>query len=292
MELIKLSGSEFKKVAALVYERTGIHLPECKSDLLSNRLRKRLRSLELGTFEEYYKLLKDPSRCEEELPHFLSAVTTNETYFFRNDALWKYFRETWIPSIAAKKKTGDKSLRIWSAASSSGEEAYTAAICLHEKLPQIAAWKISVIGSDISERVLEKAKSGEYNDYAVSRMTPEAIKEWFDVEGPVFRVKAKLKKIVSFQFHNLRDKFPGPKFDLVFLRNVLMYFDVEMKKRVVSNVRDALHPGGLLVVGDVDPLRNTPGLSESLELDYIGPNVYQKPEKAVAKLAVTSGSQS
>lgn len=283
MDLLKLSPQEFAAVSTLVYERTGIHMPESKIGLLSNRLRKRLRMLGLSSFDEYYRLLKDPKRSEDELPHFLSAVTTNETYFFRNDALWRYIRQTWIPQVVEHKKArASKTIRVWSAASSSGEEAYTTAICLLEELPNVATWRITVIGSDISSKVLDRARAGEYGPYAVAKMPKETVAQWFDVEGDVHKVKAKLRSIVSFQFHNLRDRFPNGNFDLVFLRNVLMYFDLEMKRRVLKTVSDALVPGGLLIVGDVDPLRNTPGLSGSLDVRYIAPNVYQKPGLALA----------
>lgn len=294
MDLLKLSAKEFEAISALVYERTGIHMPESKLGLLSNRLRKRLRTLGFSSFDDYYKLLKDPKRSEDELPHFLSAVTTNETYFFRNDALWRYIRKTWIPQVVEQKKAKAlKTIRVWSAASSSGEEAYTTAICLLEELPNVSTWKVNVIGSDISTRVLDKARAGEYGQYAVAKMSTEMVDQWFDVEGEVRKVKAKLRAIVSFQFHNLRDRFPNANFDLVFLRNVLMYFDLEMKRRVLKTVSDALVPGGHLIVGDVDPLRNTPGLSDNLDVRYVAPNVYQKPglELAAASAAAREASR-
>lgn len=279
IELVKLNTAEFERLAKLVYERTGIHLSESKLTLLSNRLRRRLRVLNLEGFGDYYDLLRDPKRSEDELPHFLSAVTTNETYFFRNEALWKYFRGTWLPELI-RKKTAKKSsaIRIWSAASSSGEEAYTAAICLCEDLSNRAKWDVTILGSDISERVLEKARSGEYNDYAVSRVPPVTIQKWFTKSNDLYRLKDDVRKLVKFHFHNLRDAFPQGSFDLIFLRNVLMYFDNEMKKTVLANVTKALAPGGQLVVGDVDPIRQTPELHQSLTLDYAGPNLYRKPE--------------
>lgn len=288
-ELVKLTESEFERLAKLVYERTGIDLPPSKLTLLSNRLRRRLRILELGGFKEYYDLLRDPKRSEDELPHFLSAVTTNETYFFRNEALWKFFRGTWLPELV-KRKTAKKnlSIRIWSAASSSGEEAYTAAICLCEDLGERSRWQITLMGSDISQRVLDRARAGEFNDYAVSRVPAPTMQKWFTKSNDLYQLKNEVRKLVTFQFHNLRDPFPQGNFDLVFLRNVLMYFDTEMKKRVLSNVTRALAVGGHLVVGDVDPIRQTPELHQSLMLDYAGPNLYRKPEPAMT--AVGAGS--
>mgnify|MGYP001588630472 FL=1 len=274
-------------MAKLVYERTGIHLPETKSTMLSNRLRKRLRELKIESYDAYYELLKDPARCEEELPNFLSAVTTNETYFFRNEALWKFFEDQWIPDMVERRKNSpSKTLALWSAASSSGEEAYTAAICLRERLPAVAAWKINIVGTDISEKVLARARSGCYNDYAVSRMPAERREKWFNAEDGSYVLKPSVRDMVSFRSHNLRDPFTAGKFDLVFLRNVLMYFDTPMKLRVLQNVTAALAPGGKLFVGDVDPIRNTRELNAALTLNYAGPNLYEKPERT----AVAAGA--
>lgn len=290
MELIKLTPEEFRQTTKLIYERTGIHLPESKLTLLSNRLRRRVRALRLTTFAEYYELIRDPGKCQDELPHFLSAVTTNETYFFRNERLWHYFRHTWIPQIEDQNRLSpSKTVRIWSAASSSGEEAYTAALCLREALRDFDSWNVTIIGSDISERVLEQARRGEYNDYALSK-TPEALRrKWFDERDGLYVLKPELRRLVTFKFHNLRDRFPGGRFDLVFLRNVLMYFDLDMKKRVLTAVSDALAPGGQLVVGDVDPIRNTPELNDALTLAYCGPNLYRKPSGSRVAAAAKKG---
>lgn len=278
MELIKLTLPEFRKIAKLVYDKTGIDLPESKLTLLSNRLRKRLRELKLDTYQQYYDLLCHPKQYDEEMPHFLSAVTTNETYFFRNVGLWQFVRETWLPEILERKKNNKcPSIHVWSAASSSGEEAYTAAICLREGIRNFSKWKVSIVASDISQRVLDHAQKGEYNDYAVSRTDKAILKKWFQPRDDLYCLKPEIKDLVKFQFHNLRDPFPRGQFDLIFLRNVLMYFDLEMKKKVLATVRDALTKGGYLVVGDVDPIRNTPGLSEILNFETKGPNLYYKP---------------
>ena len=135
MELLRLTEDEFDRIAKVVYDKTGIYLSPEKRAMLSNRLRKRLRALGLPAFEDYYRLISSKQGVEEELPHFLSAVTTNETYFFRNDTLWKFFVEELIPHFVETCGTR-RSLRIWSAASSTGEEAYTTAIALRERLPQ------------------------------------------------------------------------------------------------------------------------------------------------------------
>ncbi len=291
VELLKLTDKEFADMAKLIYDRTGIHLPESKLSLLSNRLRRRLRELDLDGFRAYYDLMRDPVKCEEELPFFLSAVTTNETYFFRNDALWKFFRETWIPEVVEKKKKrGGKTIRLWSAASSSGEEAYTAAICMLECIRDAANWNITIVGSDISKRVLDRARDAKYNDYAVSRVSKAQMRKWFDVDGDTYHLKSDPRKLVRFQFHNLRDPMPNANFDFVFLRNVLMYFDDAMKLKVLDNVTAALVPGGHLYIGDVDPVRSSRTLNSAVKLNYCGPNLYQKPDVSREKTLAKAGS--
>ncbi len=284
MELVKLTAEEFDRIAKIIYDRAGIYLPEQKINLLSNRLRKRLRALKLATFGEYEAILKDANRCEEELPHFLSAVTTNETYFFRNEDLWNFFSGDLIRYLVETKKGKPKTLHIRSAASSSGEEAYTAAIALREKLPDFASWKISIIGTDISKRVLDQAREGVYNDYAVHKMSKAQIKRWFVCKDDKFHLTDQIKSMVRFQHHNLRDPFPGGRFDLTFLRNVLMYFDTPMKKLVIKAVTDSMVPGGVLIVGDVDPIRTTPELNEAMPCAYQRAGVYLKPGGGTAKL--------
>ncbi|OWY71795.1 hypothetical protein B7486_09030 [cyanobacterium TDX16] len=279
MELLKLTQQEFERAARIVYDKTGIHLPPEKLGLVSNRLRRRLRALELNSFADYYGVISSKHGGECELPHFISAVTTNETYFFRNDQLWQYFKGELIPHWQ-QAKAKNRSVRIWSAASSSGEEAYTAAISLRENLPEIDEWSVTIIGSDISPRVLDHARAAIYNDYAVSRMGGPQVQAWFDRKDDGYHLKDVIRRMVTFQYHNLRDEFPDGGFDLVFLRNVLMYFDLDMKKRVLQVVSDALAPGGHLIVGDVDPIGASIRLKRAVPLEYKRPGIYQKPDGA------------
>lgn len=277
MDLIKLTPEQFKRFAKLVYDRTGIDLPEQKQTLLANRLRRRLRALNLASFDDYYALMCKPEGCEEELPNFLSAVTTNETYFFRNTRLWEMFRKEWIPHFLELKKGKARTFRLWSAAASSGEEAYTAAIVLRESLREPNSWQVQIVGTDISKNVLDKAQTGVYNDYAVSQMPREQVLRWFHLENGNYRVKDEAKKLVKFQFHNLREPLAQPGFDVVLLRNVLMYFDTPMKQATLRNTQAGVASGGLLFVGDVDPVRVSAELRETLSLEEGQPGVYWKP---------------
>lgn len=274
----QLTQAEFEKLRRFIYDRTGIHLGEEKLALLSNRLRKRVRALELSGYDDYYKLLLTGD--DEEMSHFLSAVTTNETYFFRNEPLWNYVGDEMLPALA-REKTGKQAgtLRFWSAASSTGAEAYTLAIVLREKLPKFSEWDARIIGSDISEKVLSQARSGRYDAYAVSRMPPQKVKAYFrhDAAAGAYELREEIRRIVAFEFHNLRDAYTKTRFDVVFVRNVMMYFDLPMKRLVLKNVLAALRPGGYLVIGDVDPLRDGSGLRDDCDLEFVRSSVYRKP---------------
>jgi len=285
MKIQLLTKDQFARFARLVYDRTGIFLAEGKRTMLSNRLRRRLRALDLPDFDAYYDLMRVPKKSDAELSHFLAAVTTNETYFFRNPRLWAFFAEKWLPEFVKKNARGTKSLNIWSAAASSGEEAYTAAIVLRENLPNFSSWNVTIRGTDISESMLEKARGGLYADYAVSRMEPERVKRWFDHDENGYQLKDKVRKMVRYEFHNLRDSFAKNRFDFILLRNVLMYFDTPMKQRVIDVVSEALAPGGTLFVGDVDPIRTCQDLMKSLPLEVGPPALYLKPGGVAAHAA-------
>lgn len=279
-QLQTLTVDEFARFKELVYSLAGIHLVEEKRTLLSNRLRQRLKALKLDSFQAYYERFQDAAFADEELPFFLSAVTTNETYFFRNERLWELFSDRLIPELAQRNATRARTFKVWSAASSSGEEAYTVAILLRELLPDFSKWKVSVIGTDISKNVLEKAKAGVYNEYAVSKMSAERRERWFTKNGPSYQLKPEIRSLVRFQFHNLRDPFPLSGFDIVLLRNVLMYFDTPMKIRAMQVVQDAVAPGGYLFIGDVDPTRTSPELMAAMTLQAGSPGLYHKPAAA------------
>ncbi len=282
--MLKLTNDEFRKLAAIVYEMTGIHLADSKLGLLSNRLRRRLRALHLDSFDAYYKILQSTSDFERERPHFLSAVTTNETYFFRNDGLWRLFISEMIPALAVLKGGHNRSLRIWSAAGSTGAEAYTAAILLRELLCDFESWHITIIASDISKNALDQARTGIYTDYAVAHVSRERLKKWFRKGAQGYELVDEIKRLVQIEYHNLRDPWPEAPFDLVLLRNVLMYFDLDMKKRVLTHVSNALVPGGRLLVGDVDPIRTIPELRDHVRLECLCPGVYRRP---VSELSVS-----
>lgn len=288
IELQTLTTDEFARFAKLVYSRTGIHLAPEKLGMLSNRLRKRLKALNLPDFEAYFKLMSDPRGGDEELPNFLTVVTTNETYFFRNDRLWELMKSDVIPSIVARKKTRPRSVRVWSAAASSGEEAYSCAISLRENLPDWPSWDVSIVGTDISRLVLDKAASGVYGDYAVGKISPERLSRWFDPVDNQYKVKSEIRKLVNFKFHNLQNTFEKGTFDFVLLRNVLMYFDTPMKLKAIHAATQAVVPGGFLFVGDVDPIPATADLKAALTFEFYKGGLYRRPAADTANAKVTA----
>ncbi len=276
---IQLTSAEFQLFKKLVYVRAGIAIDDQKVAMLSNRLRRRLRTLHLETYMEYYQVLKQCEEDAEEMSHFLSAVSTNETYFFRNEKLWQFVGSDLVKRFCeANKSMKVKTVSFWSAASSSGEEAYTLAIVLKEKLPRFDSWKIEIVGTDISQRVLDTAKARVYKEYALQKIDAGRRRKLFNFkEGDTeFRLKDEIRGMVDFRRHNLREPFGRSKFDVVFLRNVMMYFDHAMKVKVMKNVCAALKPGGLFVTGDVDPLRDGSGLAELGGLRFVRSNTYEK----------------
>ncbi len=273
----QIPAAEFEKLRKFIYARTGIHLGDEKVSLLSNRLRKRVKALGLDSYEAYYKLLV--AGDEEEMSHFLSAVTTNETYFFRNEKLWVYIADELIPGLVKDGRGRGAPLTFWSAACSTGAEAYTLAIVLREKSAILAGRDVQIVGSDISENVLNQARAAQYDDYALSKMTPGRRKVHFraNKETKLFELRDETKKMVRFEPHNLRDKYTRMSFDVVFVRNVMMYFDLPMKRLVLANVTHALKPGGYLIIGDVDPIRDGSGLRDDCTLEHVRPSLYRKP---------------
>ncbi len=275
----QLTEDEFALFAKLVHERAGIHVSLAKRALLSNRLRRRLRRLNLGGFDEYYRKFSNAAFANEELPHFLSAVTTNETYFFRNEKLWETLSNKLVPEFIAAHSARDRRIKVWSAASSSGEEAYSAAILLRESLHDIDKWSITVVATDISRKVLDHAQKGLYGEYALAQMSTLRRTRWFRKVDDKFQLKDEIRRMVRFTFHNLREPFAMNGFDLVLLRNVLMYFDMPMKLRAIDTACKAVAAGGYLFVGDVDPIRSTSELRDAMKLSPDRPGFYRKPPK-------------
>jgi chemotaxis protein methyltransferase CheR len=249
-----MSNQDFSVLRDFVYNRSGIYFRETKKYFLETRVGRRINDLSLKSYSDYLKLLQGPTGMEE-LKLLFNEVTTNETSFWRNPPQIEAFQNLVLPEVAAiANKRGAKTFRVWSAACSSGEEPYTLGmICLEAKDTVLRGMNIEIVATDISERVMNLAKLGQYGSYTLRNLTPARLKQHFDQKGDdIFEVKPEMKRVVTFKHFNLVD-YPGYRslgvFDVIFCRNVLIYFDDIVKTKAVAGFCEQLHPKTFLMVG-------------------------------------------
>jgi len=255
----RLTEEEFEKFAKLIHDESGIFMKDSKITLLSNRLRKRLTALSLSEFSDYYDYLQrlagEPKRKEYE--ELLDVVSTNETYFFRNERHFEAFSDYCLPEIAKNKK--EKTLKIWSAACSTGEEPYTLAICVLEKIHLFPGWKIEILATDIAPSVLEFAREGLYSGRRIEKVSPDHLKKYFtlvDQEKGVYRINDQCRKMVNFYYHNFfKSTFPD-HVDIIFCRNVMIYFDKVHQKNLVAGFYKSILDDGYLFIGHSETLHS------------------------------------
>jgi len=277
----QVSDAQLSRYAELIYARTGIRVSPQKKLLLSNRLRRRLRSTGIKTFEEYYEHLKKLSPRDREWDAFVQEITTHETYLFRDATHWEWFRNEYLPDLAASNSSRGRypSLRIWSAACSTGDEAYTAACCIAARLDP-SRWQVRILGTDIGLGALEQAKTGVFGQRAM-RLTPAEYRCRFfakadDVDA--WTAMPALTDMLAFRQHNLMEPLHERPFDLVLLKNVLIYFNQQSKTTVLHNVRAAMRPGGLIVTGMAE------GVADLLrDFQRLKPWLFRKPVLAGAQ---------
>ena len=251
---LQMSNQDFLSLRDFVYNRSGIYFRETKKYFLETRVGRRIGELSLNSYSQYLKLLQGPTGMEE-LKFLFNEVTTNETSFWRNPPQIEAFQNLVVPEVAAlAQKRGARVFRIWSAACSSGEEPYTLGmVCLEAKDAALRGLSVEIVATDISERVMNLAKIGQYGSYTLRNLTPARLKQHFDQKGDdVFEVKPELKRLVSYRNFNLVD-YQGYRalgvFDVIFCRNVLIYFDDTVKSKAVAGFHDQLHPKSFLMVG-------------------------------------------
>lgn len=277
----KISDDEFRQLRDFIYDQSGIYIGDNRKYLLENRLRNRLTELNLKSFGEYYYFLQYDRSKREELNKLFEVVTTNETSFFRNPPQLKVFQEKVLAEILkSQAAAGKKRLRIWSAGCSTGEEPYTLAIQIHEALRgDLASWDVKITANDLSESVLVSARRGVYNEYALRTTPKEIVSRYFTNEEAGFKIKPEVKKLVSFGQINLNDRTQIKRIErsnVVFCRNVIIYFDDDMKKRVIGAFYDNLLPGGYLIIGHSESLHN---ISRAFKpMHHPGAIVYRKEE--------------
>ena len=262
-----LEEREFHKIAELMASISGIKMAPHKRALVAGRLQKRLKILHINTYADYVAFLSDPNH-QEERRIAVDLLTTNETFFFREKAHFDLLHK-----LLSQYST--RPIKIWSAASSSGEEVYTLAMTVASSLNPATQWEI--IGSDICRPVLEKAQQAIYpltriDDIPKAWLGRYCEKGIGDMDG-MFRIKPELRRRVRFECLNLNEKLPDKwgQYDIIFLRNMLIYFDLPAKFKIISNILPHLKPGGLFFVGHSEGLH---GLD--LPLTSYAPSVYRK----------------
>ena len=245
-----LSDIEFRKFKDLIYKESGIHFTESNRTILESRIREKLRKSSFKDVNEFLELIvKD----EGELKQFLDSITTNLTRFFRNNAHYSAFQKFVIPDlIEYKRKTGNKVVRCWSAGCSTGEEPYTNAMVLKECLP--SDFKIEVVASDLSLKSLMTAQEGFYSDMKVKGIPEEYLAKYFSKATGGYRVKDEIKKMIAFDYHNLKFDSGKRNLDIVFCRNVLIYFDEPAQKNVIDRFWDAMSNHSYLFIGHSESL--------------------------------------
>jgi len=269
---IELRPEEFNLFRKYIYEKVGIALSDQKSTLVKGRLNKRLNQLGLKSFRDYYDyLVSDMSG--DELSFFVSAISTNVTSFFREGAQWKWL-EGYLPQLISSKR--EKKIRIWSAGCSSGEEPYTILMFLQHHLSDFETWDIKILATDISSKVLTHAMRGAYEPKAVEGLSKEIIMRAFEpkkTEEGRYRIHGSLRDKVLFRKYNLVTDpfFFKNSFDMIFCRNVMIYFDEVTRHDLIGRFTTLLPKGSPLFLGSSESLTTH---RETLKL--LGSSIYQR----------------
>lgn len=276
---LRLSNEEFKFICQFVYDNTGIVLNDSKREMLYRRLTRIVREKKLDSFSQYCHLLR--KYPDEEKDYFINAITTNLTSFFRENHHFDYLTNDFLPNLIAHKgvsSNGKKRLRIWSSASSTGEEPYSIAITLQEAMKNILPqWDAKILATDIDSNVLAKGKAGIYDANRIDDLSTKFKKSYFyhnKMSGKEsVRVHDKLKSMITFKQLNLLNGWPmkGP-FDVIFCRNVIIYFDKKTQQELFSRYYELLAPGGLLILGHSENLG-----SYQQYFENVGRTIFRKP---------------
>lgn len=266
---LSISDKEFNLFKSLIYENAGITLSESKRSLVLTRLGKRMRQLDISSFKDYHDLVTKKNN-DSELQNTIDFLTTNETYFFREPKHFEYLKN----EILSKLKSGTN-FKIWSAASSTGEEAYSIAMVLAEKFGLQSDWK--VFGTDINSDVVRRANQGLYSIDEKEKISKDYLREYClkgvrDQSGKMLMDNL-LKRHVNFELLNINGVWPERigGFDLIFLRNIMIYFDLETKQKLMDKIADKIKPGGYLFIGHSETLNQ---LTDRFKV--IRPSICQK----------------
>jgi len=269
-----LSHDEFKEICAVIKEMTGINMSDSKQQLIYRRLSGRLKATGIPTFRGYMEHLQ--SGDKQELETFTNAITTNLTSYFREQHHFEFLANSIIPEITAAAVTGNRRLRIWSAGCSTGEEPYSIAMTLNEVLPQINQWDARILATDLDSDVLATGKAGVYPQQRVEKIPEKQLRRWFEKESQgastAFKVVRELQELITFNQLNLMNDWPmkGP-FDVIFCRNVVIYFDKATQRVLMDRFANILKDGGYLIIGHSESLFNVTN-----RFELLGKTIYRK----------------
>jgi chemotaxis protein methyltransferase CheR len=292
-----ITDAELKLLQALVYQECGMHFDERRTSFLQDRLQRRLKECQLDSFYGYYRLLIS-TQGKQELTRLVENLTVNETSFFRNKAQLDLFQRDILEEILRRKRERrDYGLRIWSAGCSTGQEPYTLAMMVADALsyyymrnplpfdsplpkPLVPApWRVEILASDISYAVLRAAQEGSYPEHQMAAVDYGYRLRYFDKVGDRYLAKKAVKELVHFDFHNLKTEFLPQRNDVIFCRNVMMYFDEAEQKRLIEKFYRCLNPSGYLFVGHAESLL---GLTEKFQMVHRNSGTaYQRVEVSV-----------
>jgi chemotaxis protein methyltransferase CheR len=277
-----LSEQAFNQLRAIIRERAGIDFPDEKRYLLESRIRSRLVACGVSSFEAYVRYVQreqDP----DEMTHLLNAVTINETSFFRHPAQFEALGQVLLPELVEQRKEhGTNEVRLWSAACSAGDETYSLALLVAEKIqPRFPHVDFQIIGTDIDTEVLEEARAARYRERAVRNVPTAYLHKYFQRQGDTFVLRRSIREMVTFRALNLTDTQDVRRmrnFDVVMCANVLIYFDQKRKEQVLRSLHRSLRPGGYLIVGGSEALGASAAQFETVR--ERGALVYRRPRPA------------
>lgn len=272
---VQITDQEFELFRTFIYQNFGINLTDAKRALLMNRLQKLLKNKGLSSFKEYYDSIQN-DKSMHELSQLIDAVSTNHTFFFREKAHFDFLIQTALPAIVpALKRQGDKDLRVWCAASSTGEEPYVLGMLIMEFLGgEYNQWSAGLLATDISNEALNTAATGIYTAERISQVPGKLKNTYFEKVGPdEFQIKKRLRDEILFRRFNLmNERFPFKKpFHVIFCRNVMIYFDLKTRENLVERLYNCTAPGGYLFIGNAETLGRN-----NCPYKYIAPSIYQR----------------
>jgi chemotaxis protein methyltransferase CheR len=279
MNSVQLSLEQHGRLRRLIYDQLGLSFDSQKIYFLSKRVATRMECLELDDPAEYLMHLAYNDSSGAEMQALANLITTNETYMFREYEQLEAFANACLPEVIARHEAqGDRSLRIWSAGCSSGEEVYTLAMIVQEVFPAIADWEVQILATDLDQKRLEMAIAGVYGERSMKYVPQEYLDRHFKRQGEEWRVAKRTRSIVTIQYLNLNDRPQMRKmraFDFIFCRNVLIYFDDASRKAAVDHFYNALNPAGFLFLGHSESVGR---ISSAFRLRRMGEQlVYMKP---------------